>query len=73
MSLALTPDPGRPKTHAGPHETLTEPVFVRLLKDWQLLGCIRTPGLSDVISQASGAAVRDRCPSGTGWPAGASA
>lgn len=81
MSLTSHPDPVRQETPAGPHETLAEPVFAGLLKDWHTLGCARTTGetpvnaasLSEVLGQLSGAADRGHCPRGTGWPARASA
>jgi hypothetical protein len=81
MPLVLTPDPGRPKTPAGSHDndTLAEPVFAGLLKDWHTLSCapggmsVNAASLSDVLGQIRGAAVRDRCPNGTGWPSRASA
>ena len=64
-------DPARLKTHAGPDGTLTEPVFVSLLQDWNLLGCVRTlEGAPVYAGTFTGAAVRGRYPSGTGWPAG---
>ena len=88
MSLALTPDHGRPKTDTGPRTggsatSLAERVFAGLFTDWTLLtlGCVHiaapkgTPvyagTLSEVVGAISGAAV-DRCPNGTGWPAGRS-
>ena len=55
--------------------SLTEPVFAGLLKDWHLLGCIRIAapeGTPVYAGTSSGAAVRERCPNGTGWPAGRS-
>ena len=63
MPLA-TPDPGRVKLDTDPRTygsaTLpAEPVFAGLLKDWHLLSYVRI----------TGAAQRDRCPNGTGWPA----
>ena len=58
--------------HPAQNETAREPVFIGLLKDWTVLGCIRitAPSLSDVIS---GAADWGYCPRGTGWPVEASA
>ena len=73
MSHAPGLDPARLQTPAGPYGTLSEPVFAGLLKDWHLLGCIRIAapeGTPVYAGTFSGAAVRDRCPNGTGWPAG---
>jgi hypothetical protein len=65
--------------------TLAERVFAGLYADWQLttFGCLHVVApkgspvfagsLSEVVGQISGAAVRDRCPNGTGWPLRASA
>ena len=70
MSHTPRLDPARPMTQAGPDGTLTEPVFVSLLQDWNLLGCIRTPEGAPVYTGTSmRAAVWDRCLNGTGWPA----
>ena len=56
-------------------------VFAGLFANWQLmtLGCVHiaapkgTPvyagTLSEVVVAVAGAATRDRCPRGTGWPA----
>jgi len=62
--------------------TLAERVFAGLFPGWTLHalagGCIAVPrgtpvitgeSLGTVVGQISGAAVRDRCPNGTGWPA----
>ena len=77
-------DPARPKTPAGPDGTLAERVFTGLFANWQLLtlDCIHiaTPKgapvyagtLSEVVGAVAGAATRNRCPRGTGWPARAS-
>ena len=70
-----------PRT-GGSATSLAERAFAGLFTNWQLLtlGCIHIAApkgspiyvgtLSEVVGAISGAAVRDRCPNGTGWPAG---
>ena len=73
MSTKPGLDPARLQTESGPDRTITEPVFMSLLKDWNLLGCVRTPEGAPVYTGTSmRAAVWDRCLNGTGWPAGIS-
>ena len=70
-----------PRT-GGSGTSLAERVFAGLFTNWQLttLGCLHiaapkdTPvyagTLSEVVVAVAGAATRDHCPRGTGWPAG---
>ena len=70
-----------PRTE-GSATPLAAKAFAGLYANWTLLtlGCLHiaapkgTPvyagTLSEVVGAISGAAVRDRWPSGTGWPAG---
>jgi hypothetical protein len=84
LDLAGAPEGNQPASRA-PRGTLAERVFAGMFPHWDLmaLGCLHlavprgTPviagdSLSAVVGTISGAAVRDRCPNGTGWPAGAS-
>ena len=81
MHTTTGPDPARvdrPGNRAG---GLAESTFASLFADWRLITFGRlhlavprgTPfvtgaGLSEVVGAIRGAAVRDRCPRGTGWP-----
>ena len=81
LDLAGASEANQPASRAV-SGTLAERVFAGLFKNWNLhiLGCVHvavprgTPviagdSLSAVVGTISGAAVRDRCPNGTGWPA----
>ena len=70
-----------PRT-GGSDTSLADRVFAGLFANWQLLtrGCIHvaTPKgtpvyagtLSEVVTAVAGAATREPCPRGTGWPPG---
>jgi hypothetical protein len=72
-----------PRT-GGSDVSLAERVFAGLFTNWQLTtfgglhiaapkgAPVYAGTLSDVIVAVAGAATRDRCPNGTGWPAGTS-
>lgn len=79
--FSMSPDlahEDRPGSRAG---GLAESTFASLFADWRLITFGRlhlavpqgTPvvtgdSLSEVVGRISGAAARDRCPRGTGWP-----
>ena len=82
--LALVPEASHGESRAE-RGSLAERVFASLFREWQLhtLGCVHVAArkgdpvfiggtLSEVVGQISGAAVRDRCPNGTGWPSSGS-
>ena len=85
LDLAGAPEGNQPASRVS-RGTLAERVFAGMFPHWDLLalGCLHlavprgTPvitgdSLSAVVGTITGAAVRDRCPNGTGWPLGASA
>jgi hypothetical protein len=78
MGLDLAHEKNHPGGRAG---GLAESAFASLFAGWRLItfGCLHlavpagTPlvtgaTLSEVVGGIRGAAVRDRCPNGTGWP-----
>lgn len=79
---AQAPEGNQPASRA-PRGTLAERTFAALFPRWDLLtlgrihvavprgtAIITGGSLSEVVGGISGAAVQDRCPRGTGWPAG---
>ena len=85
LDLAGAPEGTQPASRAE-RGTLAERVFAAMVPHWDLLalGCLHhavprgTPviagdSLGAVVGTIRGAAVRDRCPNGTGWPLRASA
>ena len=81
QDLAQAPEASHGESRDG--DSLAGRVFSSLFREWQLhtRGCIHVAArkgdpvfiggtLSEVVGAIAGAATRDRCPRGTGWPPG---